>query len=113
MANIKKFKNTYDIVKSLLQEDYVRSKDELYRDNDELLVVRFWCDELKQKNIVVKSLGAIEFMKLYRDGLITSADSISRARRKVNENCHELRGKSYKNRKGKLENEAIKEVMGV
>ena len=115
MANIKKFRSTYDAVKSLLQEDdhgHI-SREGKYRDDDELLVCRFWCDELKHKNILVKSLDAIGLMMMYRKGLITSADCITRARRKANENCPELRGKSYKKRKGNLQNTSICEVMSV
>mgnify|MGYP001615620743 FL=1 len=112
MANIKKFRSTYDAVKSLLQEDDNRIIDK-YRDDDELLVCRFWCDELKNKNIVVKSLDAIAFMMMYKKGLITSADCVTRARRKITENFPELRGKSYKKRKGNLQNSSVEQVMSV
>ncbi len=92
-----KLSNIYDTVKTLL----IAKQD--YRDSDSLLVVRMWYDELKLSHINAKDITAIQFMEMYRDEKLTSADTITRARRKVQEENISLRGKSYKERQKKQE----------
>lgn len=92
-----KLSNIYDTVKTLL----IAKQD--YRDSDNLLVVRMWYDELKLSHINAKDITAIQFMEMYRDEKLTSADTITRARRKVQEENISLRGKSYKERQKKQE----------
>ncbi len=86
---------TYDIVKSLLEEKVQ------YRDDDELLTVRFWWDEIRALNLDPKVLLAKDFLVLVKDRKITPADIITRARRKVSEENIHLRGNKYKERKKK------------
>lgn len=89
MSNIPQ---VYDRVVRLLKEDTK------YRDDDNALVARIWWDELRAKNIEGTSATATQFLTLYRDGKVTTADSITRARRKAQELHKELRGASYTNR---------------
>ena len=107
MAQLKKLQRNYDKVKALLESD------ERYRDNDELLVARFWYDECKSRNLNLKEMPAMDFMVMYRDGILTSSDVITRARRKVMETCTELQGKTYKKRKGILQDSSIVEIMSI
>jgi len=76
----------YDRVKKLLQ-NYPQT-----RDSDDKLVAIIWGEDtvLEQKNILI----------LLADEKLLSYDSISRARRKVQELCPELRGKRYYQRQG-------------
>jgi hypothetical protein len=90
---MKKLKKTYEKVRLLLIE-----KPE-YRDNDELLVVRFWWDDMKRHGLNPKETSAFVFMTMMKDNLITAADEITRARRKVQEIHIELRGEKYHKRK--------------
>lgn len=65
-----------------------------YKNDDQALVVRYWWDELKDKNISVK-----DFFTEYKGGKFTPADRITRARRKLQEFYPLLRGKKWKPRK--------------
>ena len=49
-------------------------------------------------------------MKMYYEGKLTNSDSITRARRKVQELCPELRGKVYKARQANQEK--VKKELG-
>jgi hypothetical protein len=89
--------STYKEVKRLLD------KDAKFRDNDELLVVQIWHLELKRKGIDSRNISAFTFFdEYYKTGLLTTADMITRARRRVNELHASTRGKSYKPRKSKV-----------
>lgn len=94
---------TYDTVIHQLR------RDEKYRDNDNLLVVKIWWHELENLGYDPKNLSAYDFMCLYRDDKLTVADTITRARRKAQENFPELRGKSYEPRQ--QETEAVKQEL--
>ena len=90
----------YKLIKSLLIEK------EAYRDDDELLTARVWFDELKYELAVDPyTESSVAFMQLYSKGKITTADTITRARRKVQEENKELRGNNYVERKGKKQQE--------
>lgn len=99
-------KIVFDRVRTLLE------KSPKYRDSDQLLVARMWWEELQAQGIESDKITAQEFMEMYRDGKITSSDSISRARRKVNEELPNTKGLSYKPRKIKEEEikQEIKEI---
>ena len=86
---------TYNTVKKLL-EQFPK-----YRDNDELLVVQIWYNELKAKGMDVKAISGMDLLNYYKDGNLTTADVITRARRKVMEEHESLRGKSYHPRQKK------------
>ena len=98
-----RLKQTYHKVKALLEDK------EKYRDNDELLVARFWVDEAKALYLDFNFLPTKEFLILYKDGKFTPADIITRNRRKVTEHYPHLRGKSYKARQ-KKEQEVREEI---
>jgi len=69
---------------------------EQLRDNDNLLVATYYSILLKEK---LKGLNAYQLLKLLRDGVLPSADSICRVRRKIQAYTPELRGKNYLKRK--------------
>lgn len=91
----KKLTATFDKVLALLETDAK------YRDNDEALVVRIWNDEMKEQGMDSNSQYTMDFFKLYRAKKFTTADIITRARRKCNELHANTIGKSYKPRKKK------------
>lgn len=92
-----KITTMYERVKHLL----IKKTD--YRDDDNLLVCRIWWDELLELKFVPEQMTAMEFLVLYRDQKLTSSDTITRARRKVQEENEHLRGKSYIERQNKQE----------
>ena len=66
------------------------------RDDDNRLMANIWATELKETGI--QDMGAWDFLTMFSKGLLTSPESIRRARQKVQEECPHLRGKSYKAR---------------
>ena len=93
MSAIKKLKHLTEKVHSLL-EQYPT-----YRDNDKKLVSHIWMEQLGGIENMRK-LNLYEFCKSWIDDPnISSPDSIVRARRKVQENHHNLRGEFYKQRR--------------
>jgi hypothetical protein len=78
-------------------------KSERYRDDDNLLVVSIWWNEVEKMGYDGRQMSAFQFMSLYKLGEITSADTITRARRKVQEEHPHLRGKSYQSRQSSTE----------
>jgi hypothetical protein len=90
--NITKFKDTQIAVHDLLIE-YPN-----LRDSDQRLVAFFHTLEMGGVS-VCKSMSAYEYLKAIVDGKLTNAESITRARRKVQENTPALRGKKYNERK--------------
>lgn len=86
---------TTDVVKEFL------NKHPTLRDDDKRLVANFWNAELKSKGVDIAMLKASDFVKNYfLNGEITNPDTITRARRKVQETCPELRGDVWNSRKG-------------
>jgi hypothetical protein len=69
-----------------------------FRDDDRLLVVNFWYGQLVDKKIDPKKISASTFLVYYLDGHLTNSDLITRARRKVQEENPELRGKNWNDR---------------
>lgn len=76
-----------DIVKGILSRN-VKS-----RDNDGLLLATFWYKELKSK-----SYNQCDLLNLLAREKLTSAESITRCRRKLQEEIPELRGSRYDER---------------
>ena len=76
----------FTIVKKLLAES------PRYRDNDKLLIVRIWWEEMKSKGIDPEKATARQLMDLMVDDRVTQPDTIKRARRKVQEHFPNLRG---------------------
>lgn len=102
-----RLKQTFYKVKALLEYK------EKYRDNDELLVAKYWLIESKEMvGIDFDFLPTKLFLLMYKDGKFTPADVILRARRKCNENFEHTRGKSYKPRQKKQKEikEELKEL---
>jgi hypothetical protein len=84
-------KTMYDKVKALLVED-VRLQS-----SDRALMARIWKDEMKAANDMPMDL----FFTMFTSGQLSSYESITRARRKVQEKEVTLRGVNYKQRKKK------------
>lgn len=93
---VPKIKSTKEKVIKLLESNVN------YRNDDEKLVARYWWDELNiNKEVIqvgIKSLDAIGLLRMYSEGKLTSADIITRARRKAQEKNPELRGSKWKKR---------------
>jgi hypothetical protein len=79
------------IVKSILETDIEA------RDNDRILCVKYWAKELG-------SNPQEWFLHLYSIGELTNHDTITRIRRKVQEENEHLRGNKYKAR---MENQKV------
>lgn len=85
-----KISSIYDLVTAQLRQA------ERYRDDDNLLVASIWWHELTKMGLNGYNLSTFDFMTLYQQQKLTSADTITRARRKIQEENPELRGKSYR-----------------
>jgi len=90
---INKIKRALPVVKKYLE------MDEKLRDSDNKLVCRIWNNFLWEKEINCKELSAYALLCLVATDELPSFESISRARRKIQEQHPELRGKNYKQRK--------------
>ena len=64
------------------------------RDSDNKLVANIWHQELHK----IDDVYPFTFLEAYAEGKITTADSITRARRKIQELHPELRGENYNKR---------------
>ncbi len=77
---------------------FLKSK-EAYRDDDRLLAARYWYDEISDKlHKPTEAASAMDVLRLYKDGKLTNHDTITRARRKAQEEIPALRGKTYSER---------------
>lgn len=82
-----------------------------YKDDDEKLVARFWCDELRDCEINPSSVSAMKFLEIYsQNKILTSAETIVRARRIAQRDNPELRGKFYKERH--IEEKDVRDAIG-
>lgn len=88
MTRLKEIKELHALVKKLLT-NYAH-----LRDSDQKLVANIWYYELNGAE-----LSAKEFIGLIANKKLTNYDSITRARRKVQEEFEELRGSNYTKRK--------------
>lgn len=88
-------KITNDMVKALL----TRYTD--LRDSDEMLVAWIWKTQVDQMNY--PQLSADKFLQMMAKGMFPSSETITRTRRKVQEENPELRGKKYYDRQAKQE----------
>jgi hypothetical protein len=68
------------------------------RDSDNLLVATYYFYEAGGKDNLQQQ-SAFDFLKKMSNGSLTSFESISRARRKIQEQNPQLRGNNYKDRK--------------
>ena len=90
-------KEIYNKVKSLLQ------RDARLREADSALMARVWWNDLLALGYDPTSMSAPDFFVMLTDKKVSSYESITRARRKVMEECPELRGTTYSARKKKAE----------
>jgi hypothetical protein len=106
MSASREIKNLIDKqVENLLRND-VRC-----RDNDKLLVARIWTIQLGGKERIL-AMSAFDFLVEYskdKNELLYNSDSITRARRKLQELDETLRGKSYEKRHN--ETKSVKKVL--
>jgi hypothetical protein len=66
------------------------------RDSDERLMATIWFKHIGENK--VKTLSAINLLQKLADGQLPSYESISRCRRKIQEEIPGLRGKKWKER---------------
>ena len=90
MSIIKKIKDQKNFVKQLLEQD-----PEL-RDSDRKLMAVIWNNHIHNPN----QLSTFDFLHHLYVGDLPSYESITRARRKVQQENPHLQGKNYKGRKG-------------
>ena len=62
------------------------------RDNDSMLIAAYWWRELKRKEIDPNKMNGLEFMQMFANNKLTNIKTIERMRRKLQEECPELRG---------------------
>lgn len=92
MTATQQIKTIYEIVKQLLE------KNPHLRDDDSKLIANVWHKELGGAENVAKMNG-VQLLTVIAEGqTLTSADSITRARRKAQENNLHLRGEKYLSR---------------
>lgn len=81
------------------------------RDNDKLLQAEIWKRELIKQCRYPTEMNAMTFLNAYsHESVLSSAESIRRARQKLQEENPELRGKSYRRRHRKEEPEIREEI---
>ena len=90
-----KISDLYSVVKGVLCED------PRTRDNDHLLCVIIWHKQLRATGYDITRMSAYDLMLKYRDKELANHDSITRARRKVQEDNELLRGDRHKERQAK------------
>lgn len=65
------------------------------KDNDKLLVSIYWAQQIHDDGGEVTKMSAWNLLKDLSDGKLTDSDTITRARRKLQETKPELRGAKY------------------
>jgi len=98
-------------------EDILREYPES-RDNDNDLVAKYWHSELSQmkrdegRRFILTPREINLFYKVIQSGMLSQADTITRARRKIQEEIPSLRGEKYHKRHSATEivKEEIKEI---
>ena len=92
MKTTKKLKTLKEKVEILL------TKFPELRDDDKLLVTKMWFYELKKYEVEPSLMTAMQFFEIYQQNVLSNSDLITRARRKIQEENPELRGKSWEER---------------
>lgn len=67
------------------------------RDSDNKLIATIWYSQLSKETI--KTMSAFDFLQAFSNGVLSNPEACRRSRQKIQEQNHDLRGKSYKNRK--------------
>jgi hypothetical protein len=70
------------------------------RDSDRKLIANVWGAELVKFDINPDKISARELLKIIGEGRLSSSESITRARRKAEEDKPELRGDTWERRQG-------------
>jgi|TARA_R110000868_G_scaffold111399_1_gene300911 hypothetical protein len=78
-------------------------KDERCRNDDRLLLAFMWYKTIQKNNVDFSTLSAKGLLDLYIKNLLPNHDSITRARRKVQEINPKLRGSNYEKRQDNQE----------
>ena len=73
------------------------------RDDDCKLIVNVWMKELRKTKDQLQKMSGLEVLELVSRGAVTKPESITRARRKLQEEYPHLRGFSYVRRHQKAE----------
>lgn len=96
---INQIKNIKTEVKRLL------TKFPHLRDSDNKLIATIWGADIgkDEKGLISKQITAYCFLEAFANGKHTSPESIRRVRQKIQEQCPELQGESYKKRKVKAQ----------
>jgi hypothetical protein len=92
MKTTKKLKTLKEKVKILL------TKFTELRDDDKLLVTKMWFYELKKYEVEPSLMTAMQFFQIYQQDILSNSDHITRAKRKIQEENPELRGKTWDER---------------
>jgi hypothetical protein len=90
-------KEVFKKVKNLLQ------RNPRLRESDAALMSRIWWNDLVARGLDPNSISATDFFVLLADKKLSSYEGITRGRRKIMEECPELRGTTYAARKKKAE----------
>ena len=93
------------IINLLDQVTTLLTKKSHLRDSDRRLICNIWWKAAPHPELLMFE----DFIKLYIDGKIPESDSITRCRRKVQEEIEELRGENWEKRH-KLEELVVKEI---
>ena len=78
------------------------TKFDVLRDDDKRLVINVWISELEDKGIIYTEISALSFFTLFRDGVVSNPDTITRLRRKMQEDNPHLRGAKYNERQKRV-----------
>jgi len=79
------------------------------RDSDDYLVAMYWYEECQAKSINL-TFSALKLLEGISKGRLTSFESITRCRRKIQEENVNLRGSNYSKRKHKLTNDVMQQL---
>ena len=74
------------------------------RDCDRRLCSNIWVRELEVLKMNYKTITAEQMLVVFNQGKLTSSDSITRARRQVQERYPEMRGEKYSKRQDNQKN---------
>ena len=88
-------KEVYKKVKNLLQ------RDPRLRESNAALMARVWWNALIEKGMDPREMSTTDFFVLMAYKKLPSYEGITRGRRKIMEECPELRGTTYAARKKK------------
>lgn len=95
MKNRDNKKGIKEITKKVVE---VLRREPAYRDSDEKLTACIWYLQMKADGKDLEKLSAIEFMHLYAEKKLVLGDTITRCRRKAQQDHPELRGDTWQAR---------------